>query len=595
MLPRKLLTIVVLLSFAFTSHDNCAQVVYHFKAIQANKSITIASLSDWPVEKTILNKNIDSFQFQIILQPKGDYLYYEVKASSTSTDSLFLALEFEYKKGTAMNFNGPVLNQEIYRQSVHDPTNYFFRSLPRQSIPMIAVNSGDSTFAAISDAPAFYNNFTTQYFNPDQRKMYIGGGDNGQTPGNKVDKSVIVKSFYPIVAQGKQIEFNGLIMRSKTGSLSAMRQDIFKAISERWGSISTKFGATAFASNYMLYRTNEIANSKYWVVAGIDYCNKQYTRDSFWQTMVLSPEMEQQSYLHEAQSMPTGAERQLIVLIWAYRLKKKGGTPDLNAARKNLEYIEKRVSGARYKAISSDDPENRKNFKSWFDLCMFEDDDVISYNQGLLAVALHAASELGLRPSVKWQDAAAAYRNIFYKEGGYFPISEQKKDIVAVDATIGDLLHMLLFNSPLLEKEQVASHFMKVSSVAKTDHGFKIVCMPDGSYVPSEKFDIPGFVSPHAKIPVGDYANGGSYYLYDMLFLINAYVRHIPGAAELLIWRGTIDFKREGAYYEHLNTVSGKPGKINQGWNGAIYAIMHAFEKNGVASDILTKEIEQIP
>ncbi len=563
-----------------------------FKAEQPGKSITAASLASWPDKKTVIKKQVGNFNFEITLEPQNGYLYYKIKAGSKSKDSLFLALEFNYDKGTALNFNGTVAKEEIYRQSVHDPGNYFFDSLPRQAVPMMALNKGKGWDIAFSDAPAFYNNYTTQYFKPQEKKMQIASGDNGLKPGTQVGDTIIVRPFYHQVSPGRDHEFNGVIMHSNARNIGAMRQDVFRAIARRWGNINSKFGATAFATNYMLYRTNELKASKYWVVAGIDYCNKQYSRDAFWQSMVLPPAMEEQCYLNEARQQTPGAERPIFALIWAYRTSKSGGKPDMEGAAKSLAYIEKHIVNNRYLAF--DEQSGRKNFKSWFDLCMFTDDDVVTYNQGLLVVALHAAQELGLKPSVTWQDAAKAYRGLFYNEGGYFPLSEQKKDLVAVDAMIGDLLHILIFNTPLLEREQVRLHFQKVSAVAKTENGFKIVCMPDGSYAPNEKFDIPGYKSPHWNVPFGEYANGGSYYLYDMLFLITAYAHGIPGADKLLIWRGKMDFEREGTYYEHINTATGKPGKINQGWNGAIYAIMHQLETQGKAKDILTPVIEKI-
>ncbi len=585
-------TVLVLLIACISAISARSQTRILFKAEQPGKSITVAAITSWPAKRTVIKKQVKNFSFEIVLEPRNGYLYYQMQASSKLKDSLFLALEFSYSEGTAMNFNGVVRREEIYRQSVHDPGNYFFDSLPRQAVPMVALNTKKGWDIAFSDAPAFYNNYTTQYFNPQARRMLIASGDNGLKPGIQVGDTIIVRPFYHTVYPGKAHEFNGVLMHSNAGNLGAMRQDVFKAVAKRWGNIGSKFGSTAFATNYMLYRSNELRYSKYWVVAGIDYCNKQYSRDAFWQSMVLPPQMEQQCYQNEAIQQSPGAERPIFTLIWAYRISKNGGKPDMEAAAKSLAYIERHLVNSRYLAF--DEQLGRKNFKSWFDLCMFTDDDVITYNQGLLAVALHAAEELGLNPSVTWQDAAKAYRSLFHKEGGYFPLSEQKKDLVAVDAMIGDLLHILIFNTPLLEKEQVRLHFQKVSAVAKTANGFKIVCMPDGSYAPNEKFDIPGHKSPHWNVPFGEYANGGSYYLYDMLFLITAYAHGIPGADKLLIWRGKMDFDREGTYYEHINTLTGKPGKINQGWNGAIYAIMHQLESSNIAKDILTPAIEKI-
>ena len=91
-------------------------------------------------------------------------------------------------------------------------------------------------------------------------------------------------------------------------------------------------------------------------------------------------------------ALTPGAERPIFTLIWSYRIQKRGGKPDLNAARACLDYIEAHSRDGFF--YSNTDPA-RKDFQSWYDLCAFDVDDVISYNQGLMVVGLLAARELG--------------------------------------------------------------------------------------------------------------------------------------------------------------------------------------------------------
>ncbi|NJK86049.1 MAG: hypothetical protein HC906_08895 [Bacteroidales bacterium] len=103
---------------------------------------------------------------------------------------------------------------------------------------------------------------------------------------------------------------------------------------------------------------------------------------------------------------------------------------------------------------------------------------------------------------------------------------------------------------------------------SKTPFGFKIISTADGTYLPSEAYDLPGYISQvnRDKLTDGTYFRGGSYFLYDNLFLIDAYLHDIEGAKELLKWRTSIDFKLGNTTFECLNTKTGEPWKPNMGW-----------------------------
>ena len=130
-------------------------------------------------------------------------------------------------------------------------------------------------------------------------------------------------------------------------------------------------------------------------------------------------------------------------MIWAYRTRLEGGEPDMDAAKKTLAYIEAHTKNGWY--YSYNKKQVRKSFQSWYDTAAFEEDDVISYNQGLLVVALMSAEALGLKPSVSSSVAMKNYQAMFNKKKGYFPLSQQK-DLLAVDPLVGDLLAQLYFD-----------------------------------------------------------------------------------------------------------------------------------------------------
>jgi hypothetical protein len=95
-------------------------------------------------------------------------------------------------------------------------------------------------------------------------------------------------------------------------------------------------------------------------------------------------------------------------------------------------------------------------------------------------------------------------------------------------------------------------------------------------------------------MPDGQYFKGGSYFLYDNLFLIDAYLHGIKEAEEELIWRISLDFKIGATTYECLNTITGEPWKPNMGWNVAVYSIWRQLVDDGIADMKLFNKIDSI-
>ena len=453
---------------------------------------------------------------------------------------------------------------------------------------MIALKNKGRTIVAISNSPAFYDNYTTQYFDIQNKQISISSGDNGVAGGSDSTR-VKIESYYHRIGKNQSHVFEGIMIKSNSGNLSDLRKDVLMAIAKRWGNrVEDRFGATAFSTNYMLLRKNETGKSRYWVVPGIEYANKQYSRDAFWQSMVLPANFSRECYLNEARSQTPGAERPLFCMIWAYRTKLEGGLPDMEAAKRTLAYIEEHATGGWY---HSSFQKGKKDFQSWKDLVAFEESDVISYNQGLLAVALMSAEALGLKSSVTSQKAIQNYQSLFKKEGGYFPLSKEK-DLLSVDPLVGDLLSQLYFNRPLLSKESVISHYKNVISKAKTKYGYKVSCLPNGDFAPIRLYSATGHELTGKE--QGDYQFGGSWFLYDMLFLVDSYLHGAPGALNELKWRGSLDFKLGGTYFEYINTIKGTPDKANQGWDAAIYAIWRKLTEQGKADQSFLRKINDL-
>jgi len=581
-----LLLVFALLTISCSQHNISWTIVLKHPGYPDRE---IVSFNDLPRHDLAIQKTVDGIRVNAHIQPKKNLVLFHAKASSDSLKKCFLSIEANYSDGTVYSYNGEVKSKQVFRQSPHDPGIYNLQELVKQAVPMIAVKTKNGFVGAISDSPAFYDNYTTQTFDPAQKLMFLSSGDDGKITGSKPSK-IQIHSYYHRINKNKSHTFNGIIFQSNATEMNSLRRDVLKSIAQRWGKgINDRFGATAFSTNYMLLRKNETGKSQYWVVPGIEYANKQYSRDAFWQSMVLPKEYSRECYRNEALAQSQGAERPLFCMIWAYRNKLEGGETDMQAARQTLLYINTHTRNGWY--YSNNDPK-KKDFQSWYDLAAFEDNDVITYNQGLFAVALLSAEALGLKPSSSSDQAIRNYRSMYNEKGGYYPLSQQK-DLLSVDPLVGDLLSQVLFNRTLLNDDSVQSHFRQLSIHAKTAYGFKVTCLPNGDYAPIKAYGAKNFKIHWVKEP-GKYIWGGSYYLYDMLFLMDSYLHEAIGASDEIIWRGTLDFKKGGTYFEHINTATGKLGKKNQGWNGAIYALWKNLMDKGKIDSSLIEAVDKL-
>jgi len=82
---------------------------------------------------------------------------------------------------------------------------------------------------------------------------------------------------------------------------------------------------------------------------------------------------------------------------------------------------------------------------------------------------------------------------------------------------------------------------------------------------------------------------GGSYYLYDAMLLMDAYLHGIKGSEDLLIWRTSLDMGIGGTTFECPNTIAGEAWKPNMGWNVAVYAFWRKLMDEGKADNRLIK------
>ena len=404
-----------------------------------------------------------------------------------------------------------------------------------------------------------------------------------------------VLPYYHKISTDKSHSFRGIIFEAKADDLNAMRKEATVRGSDYFseGKYTDYFGALSFVTTYFNLRKNDSGKSDYWVIPAVEYGNTQYGRDAFWIATMLPDQYAAECLKSELAVVNHFAEYPLFAIIWAYRAQKAGFDVNNDEVQAYINAVEARAKESVYYSYYEGD--GRLDFQYWGDLMAFEKNDVLAYNQGLFAVALSAAQQMGLSIKSDPKQAADAYRALYNEELGFYPVSKFKT-ILSPDALAPDLISQLYLGEKLLPSERVKSHFDRMVKYAKTPYGFKVVSTPTGEYLPLEAYDIPGYKSQVSRGSWvdGQYFRGGSYFLYDNLFLLDAYLHGIAEAEALIQWRVGLDFQIGSTTYEHINTLTGTPNKPNMGWNVAIYAFWRQLVDEGKADSSLFIRIDEI-
>ena len=235
----------------------------------------------------------DACGFQVCTErfQKGKYDLVEVTVSSDNVAEVYISLVGE-GEADLFSFNGICKDERIFRQSPHDPGRYHFK-MQKSAVPMVAAIQDENSEIFISDNPSYFDNATTQHIIPEEKRFFFASGDPSGTP--NYEESDPFQPIYHRICGEKTHTFRFIAFHTKVKGLKGLRREAFLAIEKVWGSGSdSPYRAMCFASNYMHIRKNETGNSDKWVVAGIEYSNAQYFRDSFYQTMILDEEIQAQ-------------------------------------------------------------------------------------------------------------------------------------------------------------------------------------------------------------------------------------------------------------------------------------------------------------
>jgi hypothetical protein len=325
-----------------------------------------------------------------------------------------------------------------------------------------------------------------------------------------------------------------------------------------------------------------------------DFYPDSFSRDTYWILGALQSrallEMARQRFHGDQLNQPDGHvattlrvdliqtptrdwddESTLMDVLREYEYTRLGGTPDMDAMGRAFRFIQPHIQNGLY--ATTGDP-NTGAYHYWADTLRLPLTQAITYNQGLLCVALEALDRMGfpIGPDLKAQ-AQKAYGAMTGPGDSLVLPQRQGGTTLDSSALVGDALYVYYFDKPLLPDARVKATFDKLLSAGAVYDkdafiGFRVLANPDGTYLkPAE------FLGPDSH--PGYYQNGGSWLLYDVLALYSAASRGVLRAGELLGQRLLSEFDRSRAFHEFTRTAPYiEDIRVNYGWNAFVARLL---------------------
>jgi hypothetical protein len=210
----------------------------------------------------------------------------------------------------------------------------------------------------------------------------------------------------------------------------------------------------------------------------------------------------------------------LLFVIWAAWLKR-------NRINVDQAIVEKAWSFVKTHVINDFHLTPALPFCYWADTVQFDTPERVAHNQGLYVVALRSMLEHG------WGDVVAAdvdrararYAEFFRSDFGFMTLGKDSwwADKIDISVLFPEFLLRWLFKESALSDGMIRStvdRYVPLASVHKQDKtlaGLKVICAPDGSFLPPERFSVPVLNDP------GHYQNGGYWPMYTLVALALRY------------------------------------------------------------------------
>jgi hypothetical protein len=321
-----------------------------------------------------------------------------------------------------------------------------------------------------------------------------------------------------------------------------------------------------------------------------DFYPDSFSRDTFWILAALQSrsllEMVRQRFHGDQLNQPDGHvattlrvdltqpptrdwddESTLMDVLREYEYARMGGTPDLDSLGRSYKFIQGHIQNGLY--ATAGDPHTGA-YHYWADTFRATFAQAITYNQGLLCVALEAFDRMGVPVGADLKALAQnAYATISGPVDGVAVPQRLGGAVLDTSALVGDALYVYYFGKPLLPDARVKATFDRlVSASAVYDKdafiGFRVLSNYDGTYMNKSEF-----IGPDSQ--AGYYQNGGSWLLYDVLALYAAAAHGIAKAGDLLAQRVLSEFERSHAFHEFTRTSPYiEDIRVNYGWNAFV-------------------------
>lgn len=282
-------------------------------------------------------------------------------------------------------------------------------------------------------------------------------------------------------------------------------------------------------------------------------------------------------------------ESALIYVLHNYLLRQLGGLPQIDSLRQTRDFILSRVREGKYFTTGEtrqgplfDGPNQLGTYHYWADTYRpagrpEATPQVITYNQGLLCVALRCLRRMGIDVDQGiYRQAELAYASTVNPADSISLPQREGSQTMDVSSLVGEALSLFLFDKPLLSSKRVQETINRFASVNYRDGsflGFKVISDFSGGHCPSSEFSGTPINSP------GRYHNGASWLLYDALALYAGARHQVPEAADLFVQRLASEFKTSRASHEYLRTNVdnlGEPDTMRDGygWNAFVVVLL---------------------
>ena len=255
---------------------------------------------------------------------------------------------------------------------------------------------------------------------------------------------------------------------------------------------------------------------------------------------------------------PQDDESTLLFLVWSFILQQEGFDVDLAPVAAAWKHVQTHVRNGLYYSAAG-------NFRYWADCWTLAQPGVISYVQGMYALAAAGAQELGIADAAATAAARAGYRSLFNGPLGFLPLGAGSAGRTQdVSALLPEFLHRLLLGEGMLPDAQVLStvdHHLDTLSVRAADGkllGLRVLADRTGGFLPSTAFaeGCAGMSRP------GDYHNGGFWPMYTLVELALAYAI-APAPRYRLALEQLVSYEAEyGLGIEYIQLVEGSEGYV---------------------------------